>query len=111
MSGMGSILDTIAAHAKERVAADRAKLPLESLKERCQEQPAFGSAFLDRLRKPGISFICEVKKASPSKKESILYLDVPPYGYQKHYERVLRREMLDELDNDFSILKFLAQEL
>ena len=79
MSGMGTILDTIAAHARERVAADRAKLPLEALKERCQEQPAFGSAFLDRLRKPGISFICEVKKASPSKgviSEDFPYLDI-----------------------------------
>lgn len=79
MSGMGTILDTIAAHARERVAANRAELPLEALKERCQEQPAFGSAFLDRLRKPGISFICEVKKASPSKgviSEDFPYLDI-----------------------------------
>ena len=32
---MGTILDTIAAHARERVAADRAALPLETLRELC----------------------------------------------------------------------------
>lgn len=50
MSGMGTILDTIAAHARERVAADKEKLPLEELKTLCQEQrPADGEAFLARL--------------------------------------------------------------
>lgn len=76
---MGTILDTIAAHARDRVAADKKKLPLEALKERCQEQPALGSAFLDRLKKPGMGFICEVKKASPSKgviSEDFPYLDI-----------------------------------
>ena len=32
---MSTILDTIAAHARERVAADRAENSLEALKELC----------------------------------------------------------------------------
>ncbi len=79
---MGTILDTIAAHARERVEADKEKLPLEELKVLCQEQRLWlpnGDAFLARLKKPGMSFICELKKASPSKgviSEDFPYLDI-----------------------------------
>lgn len=77
---MGTILDTIAAHARERVAADRAELPLEALQELCRAAgPGNGGRFLTALRKPGMSFICEIKKASPSKgviSEDFPYLDV-----------------------------------
>ena len=79
---MATILDTIAAHARERVAADREALPLEALKELCRERgsrPPDGDGFLSRLRKPEMSFLCEVKKASPSKgviSEEFPYLDI-----------------------------------
>ena len=76
---MGTILDTIAAHARERVEAEKATLPLEELRELCRGQSAFGDAFLDRMRKPGMSFICEIKRASPSKgviSEDFPYLDI-----------------------------------
>lgn len=77
---MGTILDTIAACAKERAAADRAKLPMEALQELCQASgPAGGRDFLNALTKPGVSFICEIKKASPSKgliAEDFPYLDI-----------------------------------
>lgn len=85
MSGMSTILDTIAAHARERVAADRAKLPLEALRERCRESPAAdGVSFLDALQKPGMRFICEVKKASPSK--GIISEDFPYLEIAREYE-------------------------
>ncbi|MDO4179265.1 MAG: indole-3-glycerol phosphate synthase TrpC [Phascolarctobacterium sp.] len=61
-----TILDTIAAHAKVRVANDKKILPLEVMKEMIQGQGA-GNKFVEALKKPGISFICEIKKASPSK--------------------------------------------
>ena len=64
---MGTILDTIAAHARERVAADKAALPLEALRELCQaDGPGGGKHFLEALKRPGMSFICELKKASPA---------------------------------------------
>ena len=63
---MSTILDTIAAHARERVAADRRHEPLEALKARCTEQGS-GDAFYAAIRQPGLRFICEIKRASPSK--------------------------------------------
>ncbi len=77
---MGTILDTIAAYAKERVAADKEENSLDVIKERAFHSGAGnGQRFADALSKPGISFICEVKKASPSKgviAESFPYLDI-----------------------------------
>lgn len=61
-----TILDTIAAYAKIRVENDQAKLPLEMLKHMFQGRGE-GNKFVENLKKPGISFICEIKKASPSK--------------------------------------------
>ena len=63
---MSTILDTIAAYARERVAADNLREPLETLKARCTE-PGSGERFYDTIRKPGLRFICEIKRASPSK--------------------------------------------
>lgn len=77
---MGTILDTIAAHARERVAADRAALPLETLRELCRaDGPGGGDRFLAALKQPRMRFICEIKKASPSKgviSEDFPYLDI-----------------------------------
>ena len=65
---MSTILDTIAAYARERVAADKARVSLEEMKElAAQGAPADGRAFYEAVAKPGMSFVCEVKKASPSK--------------------------------------------
>jgi len=65
---MSTVLDMIAAHARERVAAAKGKIPLEELRAlAAQGGPANGRAFCSAVAKPGMSFICEVKKASPSK--------------------------------------------
>lgn len=65
---MSTILQTIADYAAVRVAKDREKVPLEALKEQCKSRGrAQGERFREALQKPDISFICEVKKASPSK--------------------------------------------
>ena len=76
---MATILDTIADYARLRVAKDRESFPLEALKEQCSSALANGAAFEDALRREGLSFICEVKKASPSKgiiAEDFPYLDI-----------------------------------
>lgn len=63
-----TILDTIAGYARQRVAADKEKIGPEEMRELAQQGGiADGAAFESALRKPGMSFICEVKKASPSK--------------------------------------------
>ena len=63
-----SILDELAAHARERVNADAAENSLDVLRElAARDGAADGTAFRDALRQPGLRFICEVKRASPSK--------------------------------------------
>ena len=63
-----TILDTIASYARERVAVDKAAVSLSEMKERAKlHGTGGGEMFCKALAKPGISFICEVKKASPSK--------------------------------------------
>ena len=83
---MSTILDTIAAHARERVAEYKAQLPLEELKDRCREMGKPGeNSFLTALKRPGMSFICEIKKASPSK--GIIAEDFPYLDIAREYER------------------------
>lgn len=73
------ILDRIAASAKKRVAAAREKLPLGELSERAAALPGGGFSFEQALKGPELSFICEIKKASPSKgliAEDFSYMDI-----------------------------------
>ena len=79
------ILDELAAYARERVARDREENSLEVLKELCRNSPKGESRrFEDALRRPGMSFICEVKRASPSK--GIIAEDFPYLEIARDYE-------------------------
>ena len=75
-----TILDQLAAHARQRVAADQEKHSLHELKARCKEAgSAGGERFFQAMKRPGMSFICEVKKASTSKgiiAPNFPYLDI-----------------------------------
>lgn len=62
-----TILDQLAAHARQRVAAYKAVLPLEEVRRQCEALPQGSFALDAALAKPGLFFICECKKASPSK--------------------------------------------
>ena len=62
-----TILDQLAAHARKRVAAYKAVLPLEEFRRQCEALPQGSFALDAALAKPGLSFIGECKKASPSK--------------------------------------------
>ena len=77
---MSTILDTIADYARLRVAQDVQSHSLDDLKALCRQAgPGNGTAFERALAKNGMSFICEVKKASPSKgiiAENFPYLDI-----------------------------------
>ena len=65
---MSTILDTIAAHARARVARDRESVGDGAMRSlAAQGGKADGQAFYAAVGRPGMSFICEVKKASPSK--------------------------------------------
>ena len=79
-----TILDQLAAHAKERTAEAKRRLPLEQVRQQALTLPKGDFAFEKALQKPGISFICECKKASPSK--GLIAPDFPYLQIAKEYE-------------------------
>ncbi len=62
-----NILDQLAEHASFRVQEAKKKISLEEIKAQAFEMPKGDFEFEKALKKDGISFICECKKASPSK--------------------------------------------
>ena len=82
---MATILDTIAAYARERVAADMEKNSLDVMCALAREGGrGNGKAFYDALAKDGLSFICEVKRASPSK--GLIAKEFPYVDIARDYE-------------------------
>ena len=74
-----TILDRLAEHARERTAEAKRRVPADEMRRRAFSLPKGDSGFLKALEKPGLSFICECKKASPSKgliDPSFLYLQI-----------------------------------
>lgn len=61
------ILDELAAHARERVEAAKQRCSFDEMKARAESLPRGDFRFEKALAAPEMSFICEVKKASPSK--------------------------------------------
>jgi len=78
-----TILDQLAGHAKERVEQARKKVSPEEIKRQIQLSHE-GFPFEQALRKPEISFICECKKASPSK--GLIAPDFPYLQIAREYE-------------------------
>lgn len=62
-----TILDQLAGHARERVAAAKRMKPLSQVRREALALPRGDFAFERALSGPGLAFICECKKASPSK--------------------------------------------
>ena len=79
-----TILEQLAAHARERVAAAKERLSEAEIKEQAYALPKGDFSFERALKKSGISFICECKKASPSK--GLIAPDFPYLQIAKAYE-------------------------
>ena len=79
-----TILDQLAGHARERVAEEKKIIPSKEIKRQALSLPKGNFAFESALRKPDISFICECKKASPSK--GIIDPSFPYMQIAKEYE-------------------------
>lgn len=79
-----TILDELAAHARERVAAAQLRLPLSELKSMTGSLKTADFPFEKALAKEGLSFICECKKASPSK--GLIAPDFPYLQIAREYE-------------------------
>lgn len=84
-----NILEILAETARERVSKDKKKIPMEKMKElafsmECNTDKKSGFPVERALSSGDISFICEVKKASPSK--GIIAEDFPYLKIAKEYE-------------------------
>lgn len=74
-----TILDKLADYAKSRVASAKEKISADEIKSKALSLPIGNFEFENALKKPDISFICECKKASPSKgiiAENFPYLQI-----------------------------------
>lgn len=81
---MATILDELAMHAKMRVVEARNREPLSVVRERAEARPFPDFAFEKALSGPDLAFICEVKKASPSK--GLIAPEFPYVQIAKDYE-------------------------
>lgn len=80
------ILDELANSARKRVEEQKKRFSLEEMKELAKTNDTnISFAFEKALGKDGLAFICEVKKASPSK--SIIAQDFPYLEIAQEYEQ------------------------
>lgn len=79
------ILDKLAQTTEKRVEQEKKNIPLEVVKKQALGMPKGNFEFEKALAKSGINFICEVKKASPSK--GIIADDFPYVSIAKEYEK------------------------
>ncbi len=82
---MPSILNTIAEYTKKRYAEISSIKPPEAVKKEAFAAQKGGFEFEKALKKDGLSFICEIKKASPSK--GLISPDFPYLEIAAEYER------------------------
>lgn len=81
---MSVILNTIAEYTKERYQKIMADKPLEEVNAQALAMPKGNFEFEKALKKKALSFICEVKKASPSK--GVIAEDFPYLDIAREYE-------------------------
>lgn len=127
------ILHEIAAAARKRVETCRQEISYEEMKNRaCRMEAATAFPFEERLREDGIHFICEVKKASPSKgviaphfpyveiaaeyeragADCISVLTEPDYfmGHTDYLAEIRRRVKIPLLRKDFIVDDYMIYE-
>ncbi|MGN1044437.1 MAG: indole-3-glycerol phosphate synthase TrpC [Candidatus Methanomethylophilaceae archaeon] len=79
-----TILDQLALHARERTDLAKSIVSLAEMKDIVSSMPKGRFEFEEALRRPGLSFICECKRASPSK--GMITPDFPYMEIAKDYE-------------------------
>lgn len=125
-----SILAEIAEKTRQRVAEEKKSLPLPQLRAQAEAMDAStGFPFAQALAAPGMSFICEVKKASPSKgliAPNFPYLDIAkeyqaagaaaiscltePYWFQgsdQYLKEIVQAVTIPVLRKDFTVDEYM----
>lgn len=127
-----NILDQLAAHAKERVQTAKQITPAETIKRLALEQPVGNFSFEKALQTDDIAFICECKKASPSKgliAEQFPYLDIAKayeaagadaisvltepkwfFGSDRYLEEIAKEVSIPCLRKDFTVDEYMIYE-
>ncbi|MDR2530720.1 MAG: indole-3-glycerol phosphate synthase TrpC [Oscillospiraceae bacterium] len=127
-----TILDKIVASTRTRVIEAEREVPLERVRDAALAAPTGEFPFELSLRKPGLSFICEVKKASPSKgviAEHFPYLEIardyavagadaisvltePEYflGSGAYLREITREVAIPALRKDFTVTEYQVYE-
>lgn len=128
-----TILNEIANYTKERYNVLETKVPLEKIKAKALAMGNnTGFPFKKALSQPGISYICEVKKASPSKgviAEDFPYLQIardyenagasaiscltePKYflGSDRYLEEIAKEVKIPVLRKDFTVCPYQIYE-
>jgi indole-3-glycerol phosphate synthase len=77
-----SILDEIAEKTRRRIAMEKQEMPLDELRKKGKVTKP--GSFYQALKQEGMSYICEIKKASPSK--GIIAEEFPYIEIAKAYE-------------------------
>ena len=127
------ILNQIAADTRIRVEKAKQKVSLSEIREKAVKMNAnTGFPFEQTLKKPGIHYICEVKKASPSKgviAEEFPYLDIareyekagaaaiscltePKYfqGKNEYLQEIAGEVRIPVLRKDFTVDEYMIYE-
>ena len=81
---MANILDTIAESTRKRVASAKEHISAEEMKQKALAMPKLAFSFEKALKTDDIAFICECKKASPSK--GLIAADFPYLQIAREYE-------------------------
>lgn len=79
-----TILEQLAEYARERTEQAKKKISYGEICRQAFSLPRGTFAFKKALKKPGLSFICECKKASPSK--GLIALEFPYLQIAREYE-------------------------
>ncbi len=81
---MENILEKIAESTRKRIENAKKLIPAEEMRKTALEMPKLSFSFEKALKKQDIAFICECKKASPSK--GIIAADFPYLRIAEEYE-------------------------
>lgn len=81
-----TILDEIAEKTRQRIAERKRRIPLEEIRREAEGMELdTGFLFEQALKRKGMAFICEVKKASPSK--GVIAAEFPYLQIAREYEQ------------------------